>query len=181
VPGVNDVRPPDGSNPKNAQAQADDGLSQTTEEERAGKSSTGAPSQVAFNTSPPKSPENISPEAKTRPKSKLRPLRNAITLTPTAITHIQGLLDQPEPKLLRIGTRSRGCSGLAYHLEYVDKPDKFDEVVRQDGVEVLVEGRALLTVLGSTMDWVDEKLGSRFVFTNPNISEYIFCFIPFEC
>jgi len=98
-----------------------------------------------------------------------------MTLTPAAVAHIKALLDQPEPKLLRVGTRRRGCSGLAYHLEYVDKADKFDEVVKQDGVEILVESRALLTVLGTTMDWVDEKLGSRFVFSNPNIKEQCGC------
>jgi len=43
------------------------------------------------------------------------------------------MLDQPEPKLVRVGVKNRGCAGLAYHLEYVDKAGKFDEVVEQDG------------------------------------------------
>jgi len=34
---------------------------------------------------------------------------------------------------MRVGVKNRGCAGLAYHLEYVDKPGKFDEVVEQDG------------------------------------------------
>lgn len=43
------------------------------------------------------------------------------------------MLNQPDPKLVRVGVKNRGCAGLAYHLEYVDKAGKFDEVVEQDG------------------------------------------------
>ena len=71
-----------------------------------------------------------------------------------------------------MGVRNRGCSGLAYHLEYVDKAGKFDEAVEQDGVKVLVDSKALFSIIGSEMDWVEDKLSRRFVFRNPNISEF---------
>ena len=90
------------------------------------------------------------------------------------MSQLRGLLDQPEPKLIRIGVRNRGCSGLAYHLEYVDKAGRFDEAVEQDGVKVLVDSKALFSIIGSEMDWIEDKLSRRFVFRNPNISE---CFI----
>jgi iron-sulfur cluster assembly protein len=80
------------------------------------------------------------------------------------------MLDQPEPKLIRVGVRNRGCSGLAYHLEYVEKPGMFDEMVEQDGVKVLVDSKALFSIIGSEMDYVEDKLNQRFVFRNPNIS-----------
>ena len=67
--------------------------------------------------------------------------------------------------------KNRGCSGLAYHLEYVDKAGKFDEAVEQDGVKVLIDSKALFSIIGSEMDWVEDKLNQRFVFRNPNISE----------
>ena len=67
--------------------------------------------------------------------------------------------------------KNRGCSGLAYHLEYVDKAGKFDEAVEQDGVKVLIDSKALFSIIGSEMDWVEDKLSQRFVFRNPNISE----------
>jgi len=70
--------------------------------------------------------------------------------------------------------RNRGCSGLAYNLEYVDKPGAFDETVEQDGVKVLIDSKALFSIIGSEMDWVEDKLSQRFVFRNPNISEYPF-------
>ena len=66
---------------------------------------------------------------------------------------------------------------MSYHLEYVDQPGKFDEVVEQDGVKVLIDSKALFSIIGSEMDWVEDRLSERFVFRNPNISE----FSPAQC
>ena len=95
-----------------------------------------------------------------------------MNLTPSAITQIRRLLALPEPKLIRVGVKNRGCSGLAYHLEYVDKAGAFDEAVEQDGVKVLIDSKALFSIIGSEMDWVEDKLNQRFVFRNPNISQF---------
>lgn len=56
----------------------------------------------------------------------------------------------------------------------MDKPSKLDEVVEQDGVKVLIDNKALLNIIGSEMDWLDDKLNQRFIFKNPNISELPF-------
>ena len=64
---------------------------------------------------------------------------------------------------------------MAYHLEYVDKPGKFDEVVKQDGVQVLIDSKALFSIVGSEMDWQEDKISSKFVFNNPNIKEQCGC------
>lgn len=101
------------------------------------------------------------------------PRKATIKLSPSAVAHLKELLEQPEPKLIRIGTKAKGCSGLAYHLEYVDKPSMLDEQVEQDGVKVLIDNKALLNIIGSEMDWLEDKLNERFIFKNPNISEYI--------
>lgn len=101
-------------------------------------------------------------------KRVLRPRKALITLSANARKHLQQLLDQPEPKLIRIGVRNRGCSGLTYNLEYVDKPGKFDEIVEQDGIKVVIDSKALFSIVGSEMDWLDDKLSSKFVFRNPN-------------
>jgi hypothetical protein len=53
----------------------------------------------------------------------------------------------------------------------VDKPSKLDEQVEQDGVKVLIDNKALLNIIGSEMDWLEDKLNERFIFRNPNISE----------
>ncbi|KAF1978062.1 iron-sulfur cluster assembly accessory protein-like protein Isa1 [Bimuria novae-zelandiae CBS 107.79] len=98
-----------------------------------------------------------------------------IKLSDSAVSHLRELLEQPEPKLIRIGTKAKGCSGLAYHLEYVDKPSPLDEQVEQDGVKVLIDNKALLNIIGSEMDWLEDKLNERFVFRNPNITEQCGC------
>ncbi|SGZ48419.1 CIC11C00000004356 [Sungouiella intermedia] len=108
------------------------------------------------------------PVKQKKPRRKLRPRMALITLSPNAVEHLRALLDQPEPQLIRIGVRNRGCSGLTYHLEYVTEPGKFDELVEQDGVKVFIDSKALFSIVGSEMDWIDDKLSSRFIFKNPN-------------
>ncbi|KAI9757462.1 MAG: Iron-sulfur assembly protein 1 [Lichina confinis] len=134
-------------------------LAETASSTPSQASSTAAPSTV--------------PKGQTR--GKLRPRKAAMSLTPTAVDHLRQLLNQPDPKFIRVGVRNRGCSGLAYHLEYVDKPGSFDETVEQDGVKVLVDSKALFSIIGSEMDWAEDKLSSRFVFRNPNIKEQCGC------
>lgn len=53
------------------------------------------------------------------------------------------------------------------HLR-ADAKGKFDEVVEKDGVRILIEPAALMHVLGTRMDWVEDKLRAEFVFENPN-------------
>jgi iron-sulfur cluster assembly accessory protein len=78
--------------------------------------------------------------------------------TPAAVGRLRALLSGPKPQLIRIGVRNRGCAGLSYHLEYVEKPEKFDEVVEQDGVKVFIESKALFSIIGSEMDWKQDAL-----------------------
>lgn len=113
-------------------------------------------------------------QEKPKPRSRLRAARKAaITLTPVAIEQIRNLLSQPEPKLIKVGVKNRGCSGLSYNLEYVDKPGAFDETIEQDGVKVLIDSKALFSIIGSEMDYVEDNLSERFVFKNPNISKWL--------
>ncbi|KAJ5779307.1 hypothetical protein N7457_007027 [Penicillium paradoxum] len=113
----------------------------------------------------------------TAPKARrpLRPRKAAMKLSSVATEQLRKLMAQPEPKFIRVGVKNRGCSGLAYHLEYVEKPGKFDEVVEQDGVKVLIDSKALFSIIGSEMDWHEDKLSRRFIFRNPNIKEECGC------
>lgn len=60
--------------------------------------------------------------------------------------------------------RNKGCAGMSYHLEYVEKPERFDEIVEQDGVKVIVDSKALFSIIGSEMDWQEDALQAKFVF-----------------
>jgi iron-sulfur cluster assembly protein len=99
-----------------------------------------------------------------------RPRPQAINLTEAAAQRVQALLaKRGKPSVgIRIGVRSKGCSGLSYTLEYADKREPMDEMVEQHGVTVLIDPKATLFILGTEMDYVEEKLQSGFVFRNPN-------------
>jgi len=85
----------------------------------------------------------------------MRARQAALTVTDAAAERIQALL-------------AKGCSGLSYTLEYADEKGKFDEVVEDKGVTVLIDPKAVMFILGTEMDYVEEKLQNGFTFRNPN-------------
>ncbi|KAL8817841.1 MAG: hypothetical protein Q9191_008067, partial [Dirinaria sp. TL-2023a] len=91
------------------------------------------PQPLAAAAAPPTAAPQEKQASNKRPK--LRPRKAAMHLTPSAIRQLRTLLAQPDPKMIRVGVKNRGCSGLAYHLEYVEKAGMFDEAVEQDGVK----------------------------------------------
>lgn len=98
------------------------------------------------------------------------PTRAPLVLTPSAVSRIQTLLESnPDASAIKIGVRTRGCNGLSYTLDFAKEKAKFDEVVLQDGVQVFIDRKAQLTLLGTEMDFVESKLSAEFVFNNPNI------------
>jgi iron-sulfur cluster assembly protein len=97
-------------------------------------------------------------------------LRQAMTLTDAAADRVRALLaKRGKPAVgIRVGVRSRGCSGLTYTLEYADEKGKFDEMVQDKGVTVLIDPKATMFIIGTEMDYVEDKLQSGFTFRNPN-------------
>lgn len=96
--------------------------------------------------------------------------KQALMITDAAAERIKALLaDRGKPSEgIKVGVKSRGCSGLSYTIEYADEVSKWDEVVEDKGVKVLIDPKAVMFLLGSEMDFKDEKLKSGFTFTNPN-------------
>ncbi len=93
-----------------------------------------------------------------------------VVLTDAAVNRIRTLREKsgkPESGL-RISLKEGGCAGYEYAMDWADAPQPGDEVVEQDGVRVYVDPSALLYLLGSKMDYREEKLKSGFVFDNPN-------------
>ena len=93
-----------------------------------------------------------------------------LQVTPAALERLQMLLDQRDKSSagIRIGIRTKGCSGLSYTLEYADEKSAFDEVVDIEGITLLIDPKAIMFILGTEMDYVEEQMQSGFVFKNPN-------------
>lgn len=93
-----------------------------------------------------------------------------LQVTPAAVARLQMLLDQRGKAStgIRIGIRTKGCSGLSYTLEYADEKSAFDEIVDVEGITLLIDPKAIMFILGTEMDYVEEQMQSGFVFKNPN-------------
>ncbi|WYZ43463.1 hypothetical protein EsH8_VI_001162 [Colletotrichum jinshuiense] len=186
LPKVNETRPPklpsqmaSHQSPRTTPASVSPSSTTTTTNTNA-STVASKPSTTTSSTAAAVAPRGSEQAAQTpkptaRPRSKLRARKAAMKLSPAAVEQLRALLNQPDPKLIKVGVRNRGCSGLAYHLEYVEKPGSFDEEVVQDGVKVLIDSKALFSIIGSEMDWIEDKLSQRFVFKNPNIKEECGC------
>jgi iron-sulfur cluster assembly protein len=101
-------------------------------------------------------------------KNRSRPA--ALTLTPSAEQRIADLMSRaPEGAVgVKLSTPRRGCSGLAYSVDYVTEEKPFDEKIVTPGGTFYVDGASILYLIGSRMDWREDDFTAGFVFENPN-------------
>ena len=94
----------------------------------------------------------------------------ALALTPAAEARIAELMARaPEGAIgVKLSTPRRGCSGLAYSVDYVAEESKFDEKIVTPGGTFYVDGASILYLIGSRMDWKEDDFAAGFVFDNPN-------------
>jgi iron-sulfur cluster assembly protein len=69
---------------------------------------------------------------------------------------------------VRVGVTNGGCAGMSYTMDYAAEAKPFEEVMEDKGVKIFIDPKAILFLIGTELDFVHEKLGSRFVFNNPN-------------
>ena len=100
----------------------------------------------------------------------LRQRPAALILTDTATARIAELMAKaPEGAIgVKLSTPRRGCSGLAYSVDYVTEAKPFDERIDTPGGTLFVDGGSILYLIGSTMNWVEDDFAAGFVFQNPN-------------
>ena len=113
--------------------------------------------------------ETAKPAVPATPRPR-RPRPQLMTVTPLAAERVKGMIDgRGKPTAgIRIGVRSKGCSGMSYTLEFAEAQQPMDEIVETAGVKILIDPKASLFLIGTQMDYVEEKLKSGFVFNNPN-------------
>jgi iron-sulfur cluster assembly protein len=100
----------------------------------------------------------------------LRTRPAAVTLTPAAEARVAALMaNAPEGAVgVKLSTPRRGCSGLAYSVDYVSDEVPFDEKIVTSGGTFYIDGASVLYLVGSIMDWREDDFAAGFVFENPN-------------
>ena len=102
--------------------------------------------------------------------TKTRTLPAAVILTPAAEARVAKLMaDAPDAAIgVKLSTPRRGCSGLAYSVDYITQANAFDEKIETPGGLFFIDAASVLYLIGSTMDWVEDDFTAGFVFQNPN-------------
>lgn len=104
----------------------------------------------------------------TETKTRQRPA--AVLLTASAEARIAHLMTQAPADAIgvKLSTPRRGCSGLAYSVDYVTEANPFDEKIETPGGVLFIDGASVLYLVGSTMDWTEDDFTAGFTFQNPN-------------
>src|ERR1043166_8276048 len=107
------------------------------------------------------------------PVTKAPPL----TLTPTAINKVKGIMGQqnPAPQGLRIGVVGGGCSGFSYSMAFENNAGMMDKSYNFEGLKVFVDATSVMYLNGCVVDYVETLEGAGFKFENPNVKSTCGC------
>ncbi|CAG9314691.1 unnamed protein product [Blepharisma stoltei] len=102
---------------------------------------------------------------------------NLLSITSQATSKLKELMEkQPKDVIgLKIGVKKRGCNGMSYTMEYAKQKNKLDEMVEIDGIKVIIDARAVMFILGTTMDYINTTTREEFTFENPNAKSKCGC------
>ena len=100
-----------------------------------------------------------------------------IKLSNNAAERIKQIMSKAEKSAIgvRVGVKSGGCAGMSYVMEYAKEIKPNEEIIEDKGVKVLIDPKAIMYLLGTEMDYKQEKFSSQFVFKNPNETERCGC------
>lgn len=106
-----------------------------------------------------------------------RPKPKVVTLTDAAASRMQEIMAAADEAYIgvRIGVKNGGCAGMEYTMDYAEKAAALDEVVEENGITIMIDPKAILFLLGTEIDFITEKLSSRFTFSNPNQTDACGC------
>jgi iron-sulfur cluster assembly protein len=93
-----------------------------------------------------------------------------LSLTQAAVDRIKHLVETQgngSPGI-QIGVSTAGCSGMSYTIDFVEKIEPGADLIEADGVKIVIDPKAVMYLVGTEMDFVEDKLGAAFKFKNPN-------------
>ena len=102
-------------------------------------------------------------------------MKTPLSLTPKALEKVKQLIVKSNKFALRLDLKKGGCAGMEYSMQYVDKPEKNEEVMEFDGAKIIIAPLAQMYLFGTIIDYEDGILESGFKFKNPNVSEACGC------
>tara|TARA_B100000963_G_scaffold126652_1_gene110531 strand:+ start:1626 stop:1961 length:336 start_codon:yes stop_codon:yes gene_type:complete len=105
-------------------------------------------------------------------------MSNILTFSEKAKLRLKEIMSSDDYKNslgLRISVTSGGCAGMTYKMDYVQKKQDGDENINIDGINVFIDPKAVMYLLGTQMDYKEDKFASSFVFNNPNETERCGC------
>ncbi len=100
-----------------------------------------------------------------------------LSLTDAAADRIKNYVAGSEKPVagVRVGIKNAGCVGMEYTMDFVENPEPNDDRVEEKGATLFIDPKAILFLLGATMDYRVDKLSSGFVFDNPNQTDACGC------
>ena len=103
--------------------------------------------------------------------------KRIITLSSNAANRIKKIMSSADKETIgvRVGVKSGGCAGMSYMMEYAKNINPNEEVIEDKGVKVLIDPKAIIYLIGTEMDYKQDKFSSQFVFKNPNETERCGC------
>ena len=103
--------------------------------------------------------------------------KQIIRLSDNAAERIKFIMSKAESSAIgvRVGVKTGGCAGMSYMMEYANEAKPNEEVIEEKGVKVFIDPNAIIYLLGTEMDYKEDKFSSQFVFNNPNETERCGC------
>lgn len=105
-----------------------------------------------------------------------------ISLTPAAAEAVNDLFAKRELEgyALRVFVQGGGCSGFQYGMALENNFREQDTVVNSHGVDVVIDEVSIQYIQGSTVDYVEDVMGSGFKVENPNAMSSCGCGSSFK-
>ena len=107
-------------------------------------------------------------------------MENKIEITESAQNHIANIISQDKAIFFRITVLGGGCAGFQYKFEFENNINKDDNIVETPKFQILIDNTSLELVKGSTIDYVEELIGSTFKIINPQASSSCGCGTSFS-
>jgi iron-sulfur cluster assembly protein len=104
-----------------------------------------------------------------------RPRPKIVSLSEPAAERVKEIMAERGKGFLRVGVKNGGCAGMEYVMDYAEAPGVHDERIEDHGVEIVIDAKAIMFIIGSTIDFETTALHEKFVFRNPNQTDACGC------